>query len=90
MLTVFTMLNKFSYSHERTFNRRNQNYDWKSSILCPQSKISRTATFSFKIEDFETVTKLWQKKSVWKHLSKYVSNQHFFFQILNSISNMYS
>ena len=34
-------LNKFTFSHEHTFNRRNQDYAWKSSILCPQSK-SRT------------------------------------------------
>ena len=46
MLTVL-MLNKFTYSHVHTFNRRNQNYDWESSILCPQTK-SRTVTFSFK------------------------------------------
>ena len=37
MLTVL-MLNKFTYCLEHTFNRRNQDYDWKSSILCPQSK----------------------------------------------------
>ena len=40
ILTVL-MLNKFTYSHEHTFNLRDQDYDWKSSILCSQSK-SRT------------------------------------------------
>ena len=39
-LTVL-MLNKFTYSHEHTCNRRDQEYDWKSRILCPHSK-SRT------------------------------------------------
>ena len=32
MLTVL-MLTKFTYSHEHTFNPRNQDYEWKSSIL---------------------------------------------------------
>ena len=26
------MLHKFTYSHEHTFNRRDQYHDWKSSI----------------------------------------------------------
>ena len=37
MLTVL-MLKEFTYSHEHTFNRSNQDYDWKSSILCLKGK----------------------------------------------------
>ena len=40
MLTA-SLLNKFKYSHEHAFNRRNQDYDWKSSILCLKANQER-------------------------------------------------
>ena len=43
LLTVL-MFNKFTHAREHTFNRRNQDYDRKSSILYPQSK-SRTVAY---------------------------------------------